>query len=155
MKAVLLVVNRKKILNYTGLTLEEWNKRYPNIGMDEIACKCCGILNFDLEQLDRIQSSRTKYGKPYHFNSGCRCLSHNTEVKGNSKSEHMCSPNRKATALDIRCINQKDRIEMVRAMLDSNVSHFVIYTTEEPVSPVNRFIHTDKGSAGIGIAVYR
>jgi hypothetical protein len=68
----------------------------------ELACKCCGMYNYDTEFLIRWQAFRYVYGKPLTITSGGRCVQHNKNVGGKPNSCHICE-GKKASATDVTC----------------------------------------------------
>lgn len=67
----------------------------------EFACKCCKYCNgFPVEPneklVETLETIREHFGVPVTVSSGIRCKTHNTNVGGVSKSQHM-----KGTAADI------------------------------------------------------
>lgn len=57
---------------------------------EEFACKCgCGYDTVDAELLDVLVELRHRFGEPIVINSGCRCDTHNTNVGGSPKSQHL------------------------------------------------------------------
>lgn len=61
-----------------------------NFSRYEFACKCgCGFNAVDTELLRVLQNVRTMRSKPVSINSGCRCLTHNTNEGGYKDSKHM------------------------------------------------------------------
>ena len=117
----------------TGLTDEQWNKRFPNFPKSELACKCCGLLNINLLFLDKIQQDRTVAGIPFSINSGCRCEKHNTEEGGYPTSDHIASKEKQCEAVDISCMSDRERFIMLDS-LSSNIHHIGIDS---------KFIHAD------------
>jgi len=55
----------------------------------ELACKCCGAVDVNVELINRLDALREFYGKPLHITSGYRCSKHNAEVGGVNDSAHM------------------------------------------------------------------
>ena len=117
----------------TGLTDEQWNKRFPDFTKAELACRCCGLLNINLLFLDKIQQDRTVAGIPFSINSGCRCEKHNTKEGGKLKSKHLTSVKKQCEGLDISCISDRDRF-IILISLSANIHHIGI---------ANSFVHAD------------
>ena len=66
----------------------------------EFACKCgCGFRTVDNELLEVLWDIREHFKKPVIINSGCRCIFHNTRIKGSMRSKHVF-----ACAADIEVI---------------------------------------------------
>lgn len=70
----------------------------------ELACRCCGLYNYDEEFLIRAQAFRYMLNRAMTVTSGGRCNKHNADpsVGGEPNSCHECST-KKATALDFTC----------------------------------------------------
>lgn len=63
----------------------------------EIACKCgCGFDSMDVETLSIADEAREFVGHSITPSSGARCPTHNRNVGGSSKSQHV-----KARAMDL------------------------------------------------------
>ena len=57
---------------------------------EEFACKCgCGYNTINKDLLWLLNDLRDHYGVPITINSGCRCISHNKNVGGGKKSQHL------------------------------------------------------------------
>ena len=64
----------------------------------EFECNCgCGFDEIDLELIDVLEILRKHFGTYVMITSGCRCKSHNANVGGAKRSQHL-----KGTAADIR-----------------------------------------------------
>ena len=75
-----------------------WTWRFPNFTRDEFACGCgCGFDEIDPLLVSTLQRLRDEVQRPVIVNSGCRCKSHNSAVKGAPNSQHM-----RGKAADIR-----------------------------------------------------
>lgn len=111
----------------TGLTDEQWNKRYPNFPKDEpfLACPCCGLLNIDLNFLDKYQRARTLADIPFIITSGCRCKKHNKSKKvgGKKNSKHLASAKKKCTAIDTSCLSDRKRGIISDALFSVGLVH--------------------------------
>lgn len=70
----------------------------------ELACKCCGLYNYDPEFLIRWQAFRYTYGAKLSVTSGGRCKKHNLAVGGVEGSCHVCE-GKSATATDVTADN--------------------------------------------------
>ena len=56
----------------------------------EFACKCgCGFDTVDVETLQLLEDLRQHFNTPIFINSACRCQSHNRNVGGSAKSQHV------------------------------------------------------------------
>ena len=55
---------------------------------DEIACKCCGLINIDHRFLYHWGELRKEWGSPLTMNSICRCPDHNKAEGGHTNSLH-------------------------------------------------------------------
>ena len=75
-------------MNYDG--------RFRELGMHEIACKCgCGFNRIPLALAEVFMTIRREFGEGIRITSGCRCESHNRAV-GSVSNSHV-----KGQALDI------------------------------------------------------
>jgi len=106
----------------------------------ELACHCCGRINFSEEFRDKLNQAREKAGIVFNINSGCRCPGHNDEVGGNPVSSHICDDYIQTTAVDIQCLNSVDRFKIVNALLDSGITRIGI---------AKSFVHADDDSSKI------
>ena len=68
----------------------------------ELACRCCGLYNYDEEFLIRVQAYRYMLKQGMTVTSGGRCKKHNADEGGEPNSCHECTT-KKATALDFYC----------------------------------------------------
>lgn len=56
----------------------------------EFACGCgCGFDKVSPELVIVLEALRTHFCQPVVINSACRCESHNNEVKGTERSQHL------------------------------------------------------------------
>jgi zinc D-Ala-D-Ala carboxypeptidase len=83
----------------------------------------------DKTLLQMLDDVRDKYDKPIHITSGFRTPQHNEEVGGVETSSHL-----KGLAVDISCINPKDRFDLINCLLDVGFSRIGVAKT---------FIHAD------------
>jgi len=61
-----------------------------HFGRHEFACLCgCGFDTVDVELLEILENIRQQLNAPVTINSGCRCRTHNLEVEGSKKSQHL------------------------------------------------------------------
>ena len=124
------------------MTTKEYNGEWPweNFSPDEIACRCCGELwvgsgtkvpVYLKHAMDKLQELRNKWGKPIIVNSGHRCIEHNTEVGGASKSQHL------AIAFDCVCPrNEQEAFAKLALEVGFHVAR---------PYPDNGFVHLDMG----------
>ena len=85
--------------------------------------------NMKQEMLDKIDLVRSKFDRAIHINSGYRTKEHNKKVEGKKNSSHL-----KGLAVDIRCINSRDRYDLLNCLLDVGFTRIGIGNT---------FIHVD------------
>lgn len=83
----------------------------------------------DNEFLELLDDARGLAGVPFKINSGYRTESHNKKVGGKPTSSHT-----KGLAADIHCVNDRVRIEIVRALIEVGFTRIGIAKT---------FIHVD------------
>ena len=102
-----------------------------NFTPEELSCRCCGEYYHDEFSLDLLQSARRKLGKPIHLSSAHRCVKHNKEVGGRTKSEHL------RIAFDLPIPSGTSREEWLQLLFDAGFTTFGLYNT---------FIHTDRRS---------
>ena len=61
-----------------------------NFSRHEFACQCgCGFDTVDIELIKILEKIRTRFDKPIHINSGCRCPDHNAREGGSKNSQHL------------------------------------------------------------------
>lgn len=61
-----------------------------NFDRDEFACKCgCGFDDIDMRVVRLCQMVRDFFESPVTITSGCRCQSHNRDVGGSPRSQHL------------------------------------------------------------------
>lgn len=58
---------------------------WPDFKMSEFACPCCGEAKMSRLFLDKLQTVRSKYGKPIYITSGYRCPEYNDEISSTGK----------------------------------------------------------------------
>ncbi len=107
---------------------------------DEFRCKCCGDLpcGDNLERLVMmLETVRERYGRPMVIVSGYRCPKHNAEVGGVPNSYHT-----QCLAADIKCTTGRDRYDLIRAALKSQVRRIGVYPS---------FIHLDIGETPVDV----
>lgn len=66
------------------------NGRVTKFTKLELACKHCGMFNYQYGVLDKFQDLREELNKPMTPTSGCRCAEHNRNEKGKPNSFHIC-----------------------------------------------------------------
>jgi uncharacterized protein YcbK (DUF882 family) len=69
-----------------------------NFNSDEFACKCCGVIQINMELVQKLERLRSELGQAIHVNSGFRCKKRNKAVGGAPLSQHC-----QGLAADIRC----------------------------------------------------
>lgn len=74
--------------------------------------KNSGIL-MDNDFILLLNEARKSAGIPFIINSGYRSKSHNKKIGGVKDSSHL-----KGLAVDIKCINSRDRYIIIKALLD-------------------------------------
>jgi len=61
--------------------------------LHEVACQCgCGFNRMSQDTLDIADAIRQFQGSPITCGSGCRCVDHNAEEGGASRSRHLPRP---------------------------------------------------------------
>lgn len=123
-----------KAHDYTG----EWP--WKNFAPKEISCRHCdelwaGSVNdaplYFKQAMDKLQELRNKWGKPIIVNSGHRCVEHNAEVGGASKSQHL------VIAFDCVCPrNEQEAFAKLALEVGFHVAR---------PYPNNGFVHLDMG----------
>lgn len=63
-----------------------WQKYFSH---NELACRCCNILQTEDGFLDKLLELREAWGKPMIVNSCCRCQKNNDAAGGKPKSFHL------------------------------------------------------------------
>lgn len=62
----------------------------PNFSRAEFACKCgCGFATADIKLVELLEAVREHFKRPVIISSGCRCVKHNANVGGATKSKHL------------------------------------------------------------------
>jgi uncharacterized protein YcbK (DUF882 family) len=68
--------------------MSEWDSTH--FQRSEFACKCgCNFDTVDYELLRCLEYIREHFDKPVIINSACRCPTHNANVGGGQKSQHL------------------------------------------------------------------
>lgn len=102
----------------------------------ELACPCCGFLNFKESFLKKLNMARLVAGISFPINSACRCPKHNAQVGGSPTSSHLATPDKECTAIDIGCNNSADRFKILFALENSGINRFEF-------APPYNWIHCD------------
>lgn len=108
--------------------------RWPNFSPSEIACRGTGSILIHEAALDRLQTLRTRLGKPLIVNSAYRSPEHNARVRGAKRSKHL-----EGTAFDISMANH-DPAAFEKAARKEGFLGFGSY-------PRSGFMHIDLGPA--------
>lgn len=87
----------------------------PHFSEDELCCKCprreC---NMDQAFLALLEELRIRYGKQLTINSGYRCPEYNDTLKNSVAGSKHCL----GMAVDIGCIDSKERYELLALAID-------------------------------------
>lgn len=95
---------------------------FPDI---ELRCKCgCGLNNIRTDLLVKLEQARTMLGIPLVIDSGSRCPAHSVSVGGKSGDEHTTGD-----AVDIRCLADRTRFNIIRAFLELGICRIGIGPT--------------------------
>ena len=101
--------------------------------LQEFACRCgkCGSTGEEMSPnfLEVLERARGLAGVPFKITSGYRCPAHNRAVGGVAGSAHA-----KGQAVDIACINSRDRAEILLGLISQGVTRIGI---------AKDFIHAD------------
>lgn len=108
--------------------------RWPSFSPQEIACRGTGKLMVNATAMDRLQTLRTRLGKPMVVNSAYRSPEHNKRVGGAKASQHLT-----ATAFDVRMENHAPHA-FERLARECGFTGFGHY-------PKSGFMHIDIGPA--------
>jgi uncharacterized protein YcbK (DUF882 family) len=116
--------------------------------LEEKTCHCgCGLNLVDQNPdfLAALNTAREIYGKEMNAESMTRCVRHNLEIGGAPHSAHL-----EGRAVDIRCPNKTERMEMVMALLTAGFRRFELKETDVHADMkrdaiVMLAIKTDKG----------
>ena len=86
-----------------------------NFSKLEIMCPCsCGADKISPVLIQKLQKVRDIIGRPVIITSGVRCEFYNASLKNSSAhSSHVPDDYGKGNAVDIACLNSKDRYELV------------------------------------------
>jgi hypothetical protein len=97
-----------------------WLSPLPYFPASELACRCCGVIQLDLEFAAMLPMLRAVWGKSLTPNSVCRCPAHNKREGGHPNSLHMTVNEKWKTAgtmaADIRwrSWSTKDKLQFAR-----------------------------------------
>lgn len=102
---------------------------------DELACPCCGQLQFKDETRRKLNIARAYTGIPFVITSGYRCEQHNASVGGVSNSSHT-----KGHAVDIAAASATKRLKIVSGLIYAGfnrigISKNFIHVDDDPSKP--------------------
>lgn len=119
-----------KIFHWSKVPMKEWT--WPNFSPRELACKGSGMIQIDVNALDRLQRLRTALNRPLLITSAYRSESHNRRVGGAPKSLHLTG-----RAFDVRMENHSPEqfVTMARKVGFDGIGYY----------PRQGFIHVDTG----------
>ena len=84
-----------------------------NFSKLEVQCPCgCGANKISSVLIEKLQKVRNIIGRPIIITSGVRCEFYNTSVKASMNSSHIPDDYGIGHAVDIACLNSKDRYEL-------------------------------------------
>ena len=85
-----------------------------NFSRLEVQCPCgCGASLINPFLVEKLQKVRNIIGRPIIITSGVRCEFYNTSIKASMNSSHIPDDYGIGNAVDIACLNSKDRYELV------------------------------------------
>ena len=85
-----------------------------NFSKLEIMCPCsCGADKISPALIKKLQKVRDIIGRPIIITSGVRCEFYNASIKASMNSSHSPDDYGIGNAVDIACLNSKDRYELV------------------------------------------
>ena len=85
-----------------------------NFSKLEVQCPCgCGADKINPVLIEKLQKARNIIGKPIIITSGVRCEFYNASIKASMNSSHNPDGYGIGHAVDIACLNSKDRYELV------------------------------------------
>ena len=85
-----------------------------NFSKLEVQCPCgCGANKISSVLIEKLQKVRNIIGRPIIITSGVRCEFYNTSIKASMNSSHIPDDYGIGHAVDIACLNSKDRYELV------------------------------------------
>lgn len=110
----------------------DWSA-YPNFTADEFACKCgCGTNEIRDALVSKIQTLRTRYGRPIIISSGYRCPNHPAEIRKSKPGTHSLG-----LAADI-VVSRSDAHRLLKIALDLGFTGVGVQQ-----KGAGRFIHLD------------
>lgn len=95
-----------------------------NFNYSEFDCPCCHKNFTPIMFIHKLQQARELAGIPFRINSGYRCEKHNKEVGGVKDSAHL-----KGMGADIKTESSKQRLVVVKALLDAGFQRIEICDT--------------------------
>ena len=85
-----------------------------NFSKLEFQCPCsCGANKISSVLIEKLQKVRNIIGTSIIITSGVRCEFYNTSIKASMNSSHIPDDYGIGHAVDIACLNSKDRYELV------------------------------------------
>jgi len=85
-----------------------------NFSRLEVQCPCgCGASRINPFLVEKLQKVRNIIGRPIIITSGVRCEFYNASIKASMNSSHIPDDHGIGNAVDIACLNSKDRYELV------------------------------------------
>ena len=85
-----------------------------NFSKLEVQCPCgCGANKISSILIEKLQKVRNIIGTSIIITSGVRCEFYNTSIKASMNSSHVPDDFGIGHAVDIACLNSKDRYELV------------------------------------------
>ena len=85
-----------------------------NFSKLEVQCPCgWGANKISPVLIEKLQKVRNINGKPIIITSGARCEFYNASIKASMNSSHIPDDYGIGNAVDIACLNSKDRYELV------------------------------------------
>ena len=86
-----------------------------NFSKLEIMCPCsCGADKISSVLIKKLQKIRDIIGRPIIITSGVRCEFYYASIKASMNSSHLPDEHGVGQAVDIACLNSKDRYELVK-----------------------------------------
>ena len=79
----------------------------------EFQCPDCGRVYVSPHLIDLLERAREEFERPIVINSGFRCPAHNAAIGGRPQSAHLTGE-----AADIRCLDPRTRMQLVRIFLE-------------------------------------
>jgi len=87
----------------------------PHFSVEEMACKCCGRCQMDVDFMEMLEHYRLDLDMPLRITSGYRCEEHNAKVGGKSGSQHLIGH---AADIDWRDFDAARRHHMVKTAME-------------------------------------